>query len=88
MRIKRAEQDIENLRATQTALMDRVDSFSDTLEETRDIAAENRTRLDRVEVRLDRVEARLDRVEELCLENRAILLAIADHLDLTYEKPS
>ncbi len=101
IRLKRAEQDIETLRSTQTALMDRIDSFAETLEETRDIARENRSRLDRIGARLDKVEARLDRLEELCLENRSrldrleelclenrtILFAIADHLDLTYEKP-
>lgn len=48
IRFKRTEQDIETLRSTQTALMDRIDSFAEMLEETRDIA---------------------------------------DHLDLTYEKP-
>ena len=53
--------------------MDSIDSFSETLEETRDIALAN--------------QLRLDRVEQICAENRAILLAIADHLDLTYEVP-
>ena len=73
IRQKRVENDIETLRSTQSALMDRIDSFSETLEETRDIALAN--------------QSRLDRVEQICAENRAILLAIADHLDLTYEVP-
>ena len=37
--------------------------------------------------RLDRVEHRLDTIEAVVLENRTILLSIADHLDLTLEKP-
>ncbi len=74
VRIRRSEQDIETLRKTQDALLNRYDGIYKTLVETRDIATENRRRL--------------DRLEELALENRAILLAIADHLDLTYEKPS
>ncbi len=80
IRLKRTEQDIETLRSTQSALMDRIGSLSETLEEARDIALDNRSRLDKIELRLDRLE-------ELALENRAILFAIADHLDLSYEKP-
>ena len=68
--------------------MDRIDSFAETLEEVRDIARDNGSRLDKIEARLDKVEFRLDRLEEVCLENRAILFAIADHLDLSYEKPA
>ncbi|MDE2750219.1 MAG: hypothetical protein OXI34_14780 [Chloroflexota bacterium] len=74
VRLRRTEQDIETLRKTQSALLERYDRIYKTLVETRDIAADNRRRL--------------DRLEELALENRAILLVIADHLDLTYEKPS
>lgn len=74
IRLNRTEQDIETLRSTQSALMERIASFAGTLEEGLDLARDN--------------QKRLDRLEELCLENRAILLAIADHLDLTLEKPS
>ena len=81
VRIKRSEQDIETLRKTQNRLLDRYDGIYKTLVETRDIADENRERL-------ERMEERVNRIEELALENRAILFAIADHLDLTYEKPS
>lgn len=81
VRINRAEQDIETLRSTQSALMDRFDSFADTLDEVLKIARDNRSRL-------DGIDARLNQLEEVVLENRAILLAIADHLDLTYEKPA
>lgn len=81
IRLNRTEQDIETLRSTQSALMAQIGSFAGTLEEALDIARDNQKRL-------DRVEQRLDRLEELCLENRAILLAIADHLDLSYEKPA
>ncbi len=87
IRLKRAENDIDTLRSTPSALMDRIDSFSETLGEARDIALENQTRLDRIDGRLDRLERRMDRLEELALENRAILLVVADHLGLTYEKP-
>jgi len=87
VRIKRAEQDIETLRTTQSALLDRYDVIYRTLVETREIAAENRSQL-------ERVESRLKLVEEVVLENRAImlqnleiLLNIADHLDLTLETP-
>ncbi len=95
LRIKRAEKDIETLRSTQSALMDRVDSFSDTLDEVLEIARGNRTRLDGIDSRLDGIDSRLDsiearqnQIEEVVLENRVILFAIADHLDLTLEKPT
>ena len=80
VRLKRAEQDIETLRSTQSAVLERFDEIYRTMKETRDIAAENRERL-------ERVEERLDRIEELSLENRAVLFAIADHLDLTLQTP-
>ena len=92
VRIRRAEQDIETLRTTQNRILDRIDSFAGTLEATREIAAENRSRLERVESRLERVESRLERVdsrvervesrlklvEEVVLENRAIVLENRD----------
>jgi len=37
--------------------------------------------------RLDAVEQRLTLIEGVVLENRTILLTIADHLDLTLERP-
>ena len=108
IRQKRVENDIETLRSTQSGLMDRIDSFAETLNETRDIALDNQSRLIRIERRMDgfdtrmdgfdtRMDAfnnRLDRVEQigaenraLILENRGILLAIADHMGLVYEVP-
>ncbi len=81
LRMKRAEQEIETLRTTQRALVDRFAGIAHTLDEVREIVSDNRARL-------DVVEARLDQLDQVVLENRAILLAIADHLDLTYEKPS
>ena len=81
VRIRRSEQDIETLRKTQSALLDRYDNIYRLLTETRDSARDNGRRL-------DKADKRMDRLEELALENRAILLAIADYLDLTYEKPS
>jgi len=101
IRQKRVENDIETLRNTQSALMDRIDSFAETLEEVRDIALDNQARLNRIErrldavdTRLDSVDTRLDRVEQIAaenraimLENRSILISIADHLGLVYEVP-
>ena len=63
LRIERAENQIGTLRITQDALVNRYDKVHILLHETRDIAADNRTRLGRVEERLDRVEERLDRIE-------------------------
>ena len=81
VRVKRSEQDIETLRRTQSAMLDRFDSIYKTLVETRNIATENRSRLKRVEERLGRVEDRLGRIEdrlelleEVVLENRSIIL--------------
>lgn len=88
LRMKRAEQDIETLRTAQSALIDQFDSFGKTLTETRDIARDNRSRLERVEERLELLEEVVLENRDLIRENRAILLAIADHLDLSYEKPS
>ena len=87
IRQKRVENDIETLRNTQSALMDRIDSFADTLNETRDIALANQSRLDRVEQICAENRALILENRALLLENRSILLAIADHLDLTYEVP-
>ena len=101
VRIKRVEQDIETLRTTQSALLDRYDVIYRTLVETREIAAENRSRLERVESRLKLVEEVVlenraimlenrDMIREnraIMLQNREILLNIADHLDLTLETP-
>lgn len=94
VRIKRAEHDIETLRTTQSALLDRYDGVYRILKETRDIAAENRSRLERVEDRLKLVEDVVLENRAMILENRAmireihaIVLSIADHLDLTLETP-
>ena len=81
IRQKRVENDIETLRSTQSAPMDRIDSFAETLKETRDIALGNQSRLDQVEQICAENRA-------LILENRGILLAIADHLGLVYEVPA
>ena len=48
-RLNRAENDIETLRTTQTNILNHLDGYSKTLNETRDIAAENRERLGRLE---------------------------------------
>ncbi len=80
IRLRRVERDIETLRSTQSALMDRIDSFAEMLEETPDIAAENRSQP-------DSLVACLDRINEILRENREILRAIARHYNLTYEVP-
>ncbi len=63
IRQKRAENDIETLCSTQSALMDRIDSFTETLEETRDIALDNQSRLNRIELRMEMVDTRLVQLE-------------------------
>lgn len=70
-RLNRAENDIETLRTTQTNILNHLDSYSKTVNETRDIAAENRERLGSIEDRLKRMEerqqemdGRLKRMEE------------------------
>ncbi len=88
LRMKRAEQDIETLRTAQSALIDQFAGFADTLDEALEIARDNRSRLERVEERLELLEEVVLENRDLIRENRAILLAIADHLDLSYEKPS
>lgn len=88
VRVRRSEQDIETLRKTQSAMLDRFDVIYRTLKETRDIAAENRERLERVKERLELVEEVVLENRALIEENRAILLSIAEHLGLTWEKPS
>ena len=87
VRIRRSEQDIETLRKTQSAMLDRYDTIYKTLVETRDIAAENRERLERVEERLEMIEEVVLENRALIEENRAILISIAEHLGLTWEKP-
>lgn len=94
IRLKRAEQDIETLRSTQSAILERVDSFEEMLTESRDITRDNQRRLERLEEVVRDNHRRLELLEEVVLENRSIildnrriLLAIADHLDLTMEMP-
>lgn len=86
-RVKRAEQDIETLRTTQSAMLNHFDRLHKTMKETRDIADENRSRLERVETRLQLIEEVVLENRDMIRENRKILLNIADHLDLTLETP-
>ena len=60
LRQKRVENDIETLRSTQSGLMDRFESFAETLNETRDIALDNQSRLIRIEGRMDAFDSRMD----------------------------
>ncbi len=63
-RLNRVENDIETLRTTQANILDHLDSYSKTLKETRDIAAENRQRLDSIENRQMQMENRQKRIED------------------------
>ena len=63
-RLNRAENDIETLRTTQTNILDHLDGYSKTLNETRDIAAENRERLGSIEDRQKRMEDRQKDMED------------------------
>lgn len=74
IRVERAEQDIRTLRKTQNRVLDRFERFQTTLNETRDIAADNRRRL-------ERVEDRLELVEEVLLENRKLILENRERLE-------
>lgn len=64
VRIRRSEQDIETLRKTQDALLNRYDGIYKTLVETRDIADENRQRLESIEKRLYSIENRQKQMED------------------------
>ena len=74
IRLDRIRHEYTGLRDTQDALMDRIDTYEAALLGLNEMVTENRERL--------------ERVEEVVAENRAILLAIAERLDVTYEKPS
>ena len=63
-RLNRAENDIETLRTTQANILDHLDSYSRTLVETRDIADENRQRLDSIENRQKQMENRQKQMED------------------------
>ena len=77
-RINRSESDIETLRTTQTNILDHLDSYSKTLNETRDIAAENRERLGSIEDRQKRMD---DRQQEMAND----LKRLSDRQDLSEE---
>jgi len=80
IRLKRAEQDIETLRATQTAILDLIDRLAASPTDKPNITVDNRSRL-------EREEDQSDRLLQLARGNRDILRAIADHYGLTYQKP-
>ncbi len=80
-RLIRAENDIETLRTTQANILDHLDSYSRTLNETRDIADENRQRLDRIEKRLDSIEERQKRMEDRLKRIEDRLKRIEDRQD-------
>ncbi len=80
-RLIRAENDIETLRTTQANILDHLDSYSRTLNETRDIADENRQRLDRIEKRLDSIEERQKQMEDRLKRIEDRLKRIEDRQD-------
>ncbi len=80
-RLIRAENDIETLRTTQANILDHLDSYSRTLNETRDIADENRQRLDRIEKRLDSIEERQKQMEDRLKRMEDRLKRIEDRQD-------
>ena len=63
-RLNRVENDIETLRKTQANILDHLDSYSKTLNETRDIAAENRQKLESIEDRQIQMEDRQMQMED------------------------
>ncbi|MYD11282.1 MAG: hypothetical protein F4X02_14725 [Chloroflexi bacterium] len=108
-RLNRAEGDIETLRTTQTNILNHLDGYSKTLNETRGegaacdqdpqvdpvIASMDRTiaTMDRSIARMKRMTAQMDRIIQIArenhamlLENRAILLALAEHWGVTIEE--
>ncbi len=80
-RLNRAENDIETLRTTQANILDHLDSYSRTLNETRDIVDENRQRLDRIEKRLDSIEDRQKQMEDRLKRIEDRLKRIEDRQD-------
>ncbi|MCY3832060.1 MAG: hypothetical protein OXG85_03515 [Chloroflexi bacterium] len=80
-RLNRVENDIETLRTTQANILDHLDSYSKTLNETRDIADENRQRLDRIENRLKLMDDRLKQMEDRLKRIEDRLKRIEDRQD-------
>ena len=73
IRAKRIEAEYQSVRSVPNDILDKVDGYEAALLGLNEMVTENRERL--------------ERVEEVVAENRAILLAIAERLDVTYEKP-
>ena len=93
-RINRVENDIETLRTTQANILNHLDSYLRTLNETRDIVDENRQRLGCIEdrqkqmddrqkqmnERLKRMDDRQNSREEIGLEHSAAILDVHEIL--------
>ena len=79
-RLNRAENDIETLRTTQANILDHLDSYSKTLNETRDIVDENRQRLDSIENRQKQMEDRQKQMEDRQKQMEDRLKRIEDRL--------
>ncbi len=77
----RVENDIETLRKTQSNILDHLDGYSKTLNETRDIVDENRQRLDSIENRQKQMENRQKRMEDRQNEMANDLKRNTDRLD-------
>lgn len=80
-RLNRVENDIETLRTTQANILDHLDGYSKTLNETRDIVDENRQRLDSIENRQKQMEDRQKRMEDRQNEMANDLKRNTDRLD-------
>ena len=80
-RLNRAESDIETLRTTQTNILNHLDGYSKTLNETRDIAAENRERLGSIEDRQKRMDDRQQDMANDLKRNSDRLKRVEDRLD-------
>ena len=87
IRIDWIQHEYSGMRDAMFKLMKRMDSYEAAVLGLTEAVSQNSERLDAVEQRLDGVEQRLTSIEAAVLENRSILLSIADHLDLTLERP-
>ena len=87
IRIDWIQHEYSGMRDAMFKLMKRMDGYEAAVLGLTEAVSQNSERLDAVEQRLDGVEQRLTSIEAAVLENRSILLSIADHLDLTLERP-
>ncbi|MCY3831533.1 MAG: hypothetical protein OXG85_00875 [Chloroflexi bacterium] len=87
VRMELIQHEYTGMRNALHTLMDRMDGYEAAVLGLTEAVSQNGERIEALEERMVRVEQRLELVEQVVLENRSILLTIADHLDLTLEKP-